>query len=234
MKNTATLPDDREPRTVLATDIGGTHSRFALFRVTPPADGVSPCAVQMLRRVTFRTAEHNNTGELFARLFKDGSEPALLTRAKNGRTAEGLAAATLAIPAATKGRSPFRAPTPGECCPCANIDWPICWSEAYEVLGIDTIHMINDFTAQGFACAALPESLEAEPVRSGTPYEASPLSLFGAGTGFEQCLILPGPAPVIFPAEGGHNLFPFEPSPLRILQPPRRYAFSHALFCLKQ
>lgn len=205
MKNTMPPRRPFEPATVLASDIGGTHSRFALFRITAPEGGTARCTVRLLRRVTFRTAEHRNTRELFSRLFEDGADPALLSRNEAGP-----AAATLAIPAATKGRDPFTEPDREECCPCANIGWPICWQEAHAVLGITNIHMINDFTAQGFACAALPESLDAGEIRPGQADRESPLALVGAGTGLGQCLIVPGPDPVVFPSEGGHGIFPFE------------------------
>jgi glucokinase len=187
---------------ILAADIGGTHSRFALFHLHPGEGGILSLALE--RRVVFRTHEHKNATELLSRLRHDADEPALL-----GPDAPPLLAAVLAIPAPTGGKDPFAAPDRDECCPCPNIPWPIRWAEAKAALGTDALRLTNDFAAQGFACGALPQALDALAVLPGTPVPGAPVALMGAGTGFGQCLILPGPSPAVFPSEGGHSLFPF-------------------------
>ena len=190
---------------VLVADIGGTHGRFALFRLAPASAGSgAPLALSLTRRVVFRTREQRTTTELLSRLYKDGEEAALL-----GTGAPSPAAAVLAIPAPTKGKDPLAEPDRDECCPCPNISWPICWSEAAAVLGLANIHLVNDFVAQGYACGALPEALDPAPVFPGDAVPGAPIALMGAGTGFGQCLIRPGKMPAVDPSEGGHSLFPF-------------------------
>jgi glucokinase len=207
---------------LLAADIGGTHSRFALFRLEAAPAGTSLSMVQGSKLI-LKTAASKSFKELLACLRED--------RTPGGFTLLGdytPAAACLAVPAQTAGKKQsavLRAP---------NIVWPLRAADFFSISKIPC-SLINDFAAQGLA-GLFPEILDLRPVLAGSAREEFPLAMLGAGTGLGKAVILPpeqgmeageekaaedGPGALFIPggrvgrgrvlsSEGGHGVFPFK------------------------
>lgn len=216
---------------ILVADIGGTNSRFAIFRIC--IFGLHERGSVCERRGRGWQKEDDGYIEKtsFAMLSlerstilptqKAGSFPGLIRVLSTVRGEDGgcflpsspepqpLAGAVLAVPAPAVGVDPAVAPAHDEVCRCPNISWPISWTEAWAALGVSRLHLINDFVAQGFACAAFEQTLNLDSIVKGKSRAESPLALIGAGTGLGQCLILSNGHCRVLPSEGGHSLFPF-------------------------
>lgn len=209
---------------ILAADIGGTHSRFALF-LTPDASGAGPGDGPPL----ILAQECWLAGSAYA-AFPEALH-ALLLRGKNG-----------APPLLDRDAPPDIAviapagPVQEDICRMPNLPWIVRGQDVREILGIACVHLINDFVAQAHACL-LPETVEATRVLEGTPRQGAPVAVMGAGTGFGQALLLNAPvcgketgsgAPCagnageppdarlgrlrcvrVLPSEGGHTEVPF-------------------------
>ena len=200
---------------LLAADIGGTNSRFALFALQDPpatlpdlqrdADGPCPARtrkdaggaaphLELVREQWLPTASYNNFTELARDLRLPDGSPFV---------PPGTQSASLGI------AGPVR---DGRCTP-PNISWAIDAEEATATLGIPAVLLVNDFVAQGHACllAALNErtraALDIAQVHAGKN-SAAPLALVGAGSGCGKALVLPE-ARMVLPSEGGHGEFPF-------------------------
>ncbi|MCC5866281.1 MAG: glucokinase [Wenzhouxiangella sp.] len=97
-------------------------------------------------------------------------------------------------------------PVRGDDIRLTNLPWSFKRGELAEALGLEQVHLLNDFGATARAVAVLEkseyESLSG-PVR--TPL-AAPISVIGAGTGFGMALLLDCPAHRwrVVETEGGH------------------------------
>jgi glucokinase len=177
---------------LLAADIGGTNSRFALFasHSAPPA----PPNLEALRELWLPTARYGSFAELARALRLPDGSPFV---------PPGTRLASLGI------AGPVR---DGGCAP-PNIPWAVQADEAAAALGIPLVLLVNDFVAQGHACllAALNEearaALDIAHVHAGKSGPA-PLALVGAGSGCGKALVLPE-ARRVLPSEGGHGDFAF-------------------------
>ncbi len=185
------------PSLLLAADIGGTRSRFALFRRGP---GHVP-RLELKGKIAFATAEQRGFAELLGRL-RDFVPPGV------SRACFGVAG-----------------PAEDGFCRAPNIAWEIRAEEAADILGIPEVLLVNDFVAQGHACllaltdGRVREALEITQIYDGflNPQVkavarpiAPPIALVGAGTGLGKALLLPQ-AGLALPSEGGHAEFPFRP-----------------------
>ncbi len=188
---------------LLAADIGGTHSRFALFRLVRHQDRAH---LRLEKSIVFQTKAYAGITEVVAELERTDKGKAFLPPSGSP---ERPVAAVLAIPGPAAVSSPSESADREEEVQLPNVRWPISWREAASALGIPTVRLINDFVAQGFACAAVPEILETEEIIPGVSREGAPIALVGAGTGLGQCLIFPWSVPFIQPSEGGHTPYPF-------------------------
>ena len=189
-------------KTLLAADIGGTHSRFALFSLDLSARAPLE-SLKLLRNVKFATQSAVNTSDMM-RLLADtglfsptGSEPVRVD------------AAVFAIPGPTSLADVSLPPIQNEVCLCPNIEWPMESEAVSGFLGSVPVRLINDFVANGFACSLLPAVAEAVPVLPGTARPEFPQAVVGGGTGLGHCLILPGERGAVLGSEGGHTVFPF-------------------------
>lgn len=173
-------------RFLLAADIGGTNSRFALFRLeeekcfgTPPYNpsGVW-LSLQPQSKVSLPTAAYSSFTQLLESLQG--------LKAPGGFSLLGdfeIAALSLAVPGAAHGQGEdqvWHAP---------NIAWPILASDARRVGGVPAA-LLNDFAAQGLACL-VPEALGLKAVLPGLANPAAPTVIIGAGTGLGKAIILP-------------------------------------------
>ena len=199
------MPDTQ--KTILAADIGGTHSRFALFRMT--LDVPAPLAtLHLVRRARFFTSDSVDSAHMMRILADTAGDDGGFFLPSSPESVQ-VDAAIFGIPGPTAVANLAAPPLLDEVCHCPNIDWPLEATPVSAALGGVPVRFINDFVANGFACAILPDSINAVPVLLGDDRPQFPQAVIGAGTGLGHCLALPGPRPVVVGAEAGHNLFPF-------------------------
>lgn len=203
---------------LLSADIGGTHSRFALFAfdaATPSSPASAPAStLTLLRERRFATAEQTSFTELLGRLQSSGRSPFM---------PPDVALAVLGV----------AGPVENGVCRPPNIAWEIRAEDAAGALGIPKVALVNDFVAQGHAClsalrhARVRRALEIREISLGAPPEKAasraPIALVGAGSGCGKALLLPESGNVL-PSEGGHAEFPFrsEDAPLAAFLRERR------------
>lgn len=190
-------------KTLLAADIGGTHSRFALFSLDLSVQDPSK-SLALLRSVRFGTQTATSTESLMRILADTG-----LFSATCSSDAVRVDAAVFAIPGPTSLADVSSPPMKGEVCYCPNIEWRMESAVISAALGGIPVRLINDFVANGFACALLSEIVDAVSVLPGEAGPEFPRAVVGGGTGLGHCLILPGEKPAVMGAEGGHAVFPF-------------------------
>ena len=196
---------------ILAADIGATHCRFALFSSGSEATGTA--LLRLEGELWFTGAEHATFRDVLVALLAH-KESLYAPLASCSGIAVDIAVLAPAGPV-QEGR-----------CVMSNLDWIIDAGEARQVLGLDTVLLINDFAAQAYACC-LPESVDAVAVFPGTAQAGFPMGVIGAGTGLGKSLILDSPSAPndsgpgasrgirrpfrarILPSEGGHEEFPF-------------------------
>jgi glucokinase len=170
---------------LIAADIGGTHSRFGIFR-TNGNGGLSLDKVRWLN-----TADYTSFGGLVEGLRRSDfplapEEAAIVVIAIAGPVEDG-----------TKSSPPF-------------ISWSIDLTSAQQEFGFRRSALINDFVAQAFACLS-PAGESAEPVAPGEAVKGPPTAVIGAGTGLGKAVILSDGKGrhTALPSEGGHANFPF-------------------------
>ncbi len=172
-------------KTLIAADIGGTHSRFGIFHVKGDG-GLSLTKVHWLN-----TADYESFGGLVEGL-RAGGFPIAPEDAD-------IVVIAIAGPVEKGARSspPF-------------ISWSIDISNAKEDFGFRRAALINDFVAQAFACLS-PAGAAAELIVGGEPVKGAAAAVIGAGTGLGKAVVLPGGkgGHRAMPSEGGHANFPF-------------------------
>lgn len=173
---------------VLAADIGGTHTRVALFEVR---DG-RPAPDPVLEHVA-DSGEHDGPVAP-VREFLDGldDEPA---------------AACLAL----------ACPVTGEVCRFPNLGWEVDLGRLRREIGLDPTVVINDFDAVGHGVLLLgPDDLT--ELQAGEPEEGGALALIGPGTGLGHgFLTRAGEGYRVHASEGGHGDFaPSDPKEWRL------------------
>ena len=177
---------------LLAADIGGTNSRFAIFALHD-ASAALP-ALELVREQWFSTARYGTFEELARDLRLPDGSPFVPPETR-------LASLGIAGPVRD-----------GRCEP-PNISWGVDTDEAAAALGIPAVLLVNDFVAQGYACllAALNTrtraALDIAELHAGKRNMA-PFALVGAGSGCGKALVLPE-ARRVLPSEGGHGEFSF-------------------------
>ena len=200
------MHSEKQPRTILAADIGGTHSRFGLFSldVTVPPE----TRLTLVREVRFATTDSRDTAEMMHTLASLPGDDGGFFTPKSPAPVR-VDSAVFGIPGPTAVANPAFAPPPDEVCHCPNIAWPLEAASVTAALDGTPVRFINDFVANGFACALLPHLIDAVTVLEGTGRPHFPRAVVGAGTGLGHCLVLPGNPPAAIGAEAGHALFAF-------------------------
>ncbi len=181
---------------VLVADIGGTNSRFALFRLERRDAELEP---HLEAERLLATQSHPSFASLTAALMHprplyDPARPPAL--------------AALAVPGPVDG---------GVFCAPPNIPWTIRADKAH-LPGIERIALCNDFEAQARAVfwgRRRPADVDLITVLPGEGKPGTPTAVIGAGTGLGKALLLeparPGEGPRVLPGEGGHAEVPFTP-----------------------
>ncbi len=172
-------------KNILASDIGGTSSRFAHFK----ADGEGALSIEGL--TILPTKESPSFAALLETLR--GSEFTLMP--------EDADSVCIAIAGPVRGT--YSDPP--------NIAWDVDLS-APASLGLKHAVMINDFVAQAYACVS-SVGREAKVVLGGEPDPMGAVAVLGPGTGFGKAALLPDASGGFHPmaSEGGHAAFPFAP-----------------------
>lgn len=170
---------------ILTADIGGTSSRFAHFT------GDSPESLTMRDSVWLETAKSTSFGDLLDMLGGSGFKPLppdadMVSLALAGPVVGGL-----------KSYPP-------------NISWDLDLSNAKHDYGFERFALINDFTAQAYACRS-PAVADAAVILPGRVDENAVVSVIGAGTGLGKAALVPDGRGgyIALPTEGGHEVFPF-------------------------
>jgi len=88
-----------------------------------------------------------------------------------------------------------------------NLTWDLDGDRLAHALHLESVELINDFAAVGYGVLGL-EDQDVYILQAGTPDEAAPIAIIGAGTGLGQgFLVKQGQKFRVFPSEGGHADF---------------------------
>ena len=162
----------------LVADIGGTNARFAIARV----DRRRGISLARVRR--FKNADFDEPSEA-ARIYLEGFDGEPPTR--------GCVAVAAHV-------------TSGEV-RLTNSHWVLRPDELAQVLGLETLTVVNDFAAQARGAPLAPDSDRA-PIHESPPDPRAPCAVLGPGTGLGLGLLVPHDAgPLVVPTEGGHAGF---------------------------
>jgi glucokinase len=172
-------------KSILAADIGGTNSRFAMFR-KPDGAPLSLVASRWLP-----TKDADSFAELLAQLA-NGDFP--LTPETADVTVIGAA-------------GPVQQ---GTYCNPPNIAWDINLARPQDRAGAPRMKLINDFVAQAYACRS-PIGQAARAILPGEPMTDGTIGVLGAGTALGKAILVSpeDAATRALPSEGGHGYFPF-------------------------
>jgi glucokinase len=170
---------------IFAADIGGTHSRFALFSSTDGGELASTASRWL------PTAEAGSLDELLQQLMGDAFP----------QPPEKCDIAVFAVAGPVRGR---RSKPP-------NIPWAVDLAETNRGRGIERSLLVNDFVAQAFACRSAIGAAARQILPGKIDREAALIAI-GAGTGLGQAALVKDRAGryLAVPSEGGHGSFPFE------------------------
>ena len=167
---------------ILASDIGGTNSRFALFE-TRGRD------LEMVDSIWLETHGASSFPKLMDQLWES----------EFSASPGDFEVAVLAPAGAIYG---------GVTCPdLPNAPWGI---DVRDVdFGTDTVCLINDFCAQAYACRTKAVA-GARDIQPGQGVDRESIGVIGAGTGLGySALVWAGNRWSALPSEGGHMGFPF-------------------------
>jgi glucokinase len=166
--------------TVLSADVGGTHTRLALYRW---GDMRAP---------------------LFLRVYGSAQFPGLMDVVTRF-----LDEARSSVPQARLVAAGFgvAGPADGATVKLTNLPWVVRRDEISRSLRLDRVVFVNDFAAVCRAVPSLaPEHLHA--IGAGAIEEGRPKVVLGAGTGLGiGFLFQNGPSYLVVPSEGGHTEF---------------------------
>jgi glucokinase len=169
---------------ILAADIGGTNSRFALFE----ARGTDPSELRMAATTWLETTEAHSLDDLLTSLREADAD----------MRPEEADAMVLAVAGAVQ-RGVYANPP--------NIDFEVDVTDPSSI-GCP-VTLINDFAAQGYAVRT-PAVDDASPVKPGQAQQGAAVGVIGAGTGLGHCALVetPGGRHKAVPSEMGHAGFP--------------------------
>lgn len=169
---------------ILAADIGGTNSRFAIFELGDKKNLV------MKGKIWLKTKEANSFEQLLSQL-KDSDFKKLIDK---------IDITVIAVAGPVKDNLYSSPPY---------ISWDVDLTKAIDKELLKNAYLINDFLAQGYATIS-PVGKKAIVVISGTASPLSPIGVIGAGTALGKAILVPvSKGYEAIPSEGGHSYFPF-------------------------
>jgi glucokinase len=186
---------------LLAGDVGGTNSRFALYEASPKV-----AATPLFER-TYPSTSHGTLDDI-ADAFLAAASTALDGRVDRGK---GVSAACVAI----------AGPVENNISRATNLPWVVDGRSLAARLGIERVLIVNDFHAAALGVTAIgPEWLAA--LGGPAPIPRGPIAVLGAGTGLGAAFLLwsaSGNRYEVVPSEGGHVDFaPRTPLEVGLLQ----------------
>ncbi len=159
----------------LAADVGGTHVRVA--RVQASGDDAHP--VQVLDYRKYRNADHAGLSAILADFLAEGPRPSHCVVATAGYAREDGTVIT------------------------ANVPWPLSARQIEADLGLQRVHIVNDFEAVAYAAAQVDASGVLHLCGPETA-PRGPTLVVGPGTGLGAALWIPtGNGPVVLATEAG-------------------------------
>ncbi|MFT7773145.1 glucokinase [Roseateles sp.] len=171
------MPRFDSPR--LLADIGGTYARFALE--IGPGEFTQMASLRCADHADFHAAVHAYLGGLS---WQEGG-------------AQQIAHAAIAI----------ANPVEGDRVRMTNYHWQFSIDEMRQRLGLDTLVVVNDFTALAMALPRLAD-VDVRQVGAGQARRPSVIGLLGAGTGLGVSGLIPaGEGWIALGTEGGHVNF---------------------------
>ena len=167
--------------TLLAADIGGTQSRFALFQADPGG------FLRLRKSLILDTGQARSFGHLLQQLFR--KDPEFSPDAWEG--------AVFAVPGPVEDQRRAH---------LANIPWAV---DITPLESRCQVCLINDIAAQAFACRHRGGS-GAAIVQPGLERRSEVVAVIGAGTGLGCGAVATDREgrPVAVPSEAGHTVFP--------------------------
>lgn len=179
---------------VLAADVGGTNSRFKLYRVdaSDPIELQTTAPGELVFENKYANFDHRNFQEIVEKFLDDAKSHA----DEHSQQIKTPVVACLALAGVvTENR-----------CRLTNLDWLVCGSELGAAFGIKRVELINDFVAQGYGTLTLGED-EVTALTDAKPRLGAPIGVLGAGTGLGECFLTMGHGGVYgcHPSEGGHK-----------------------------
>jgi glucokinase len=186
---------------VLAGDIGGTNSRFALYEAPPGA------APRPLFERTYPSGSHHSLDDIADQFLLDA---AVKLEGRVGR-GKGIRAACVAI----------AGPVENNICKATNLPWTVDGRSLATRLGIDRVRLVNDFHAAALGVTSVGSDALA-PLGGSPPQRRGPIVVLGAGTGLGAAFLLWSAgdnAYQVVPSEAGHMDFaPRSPLEVGLLQ----------------
>ncbi|KHL56274.1 glucokinase [Xanthomonas cannabis pv. cannabis] len=166
------------PDTFVAADVGGTHVRLAL--VCESADAGKPVTVLDYRK--YRCADYPGLADIMSAFFAElGCAPVQRgVIASAGYALEDGSVIT------------------------ANLPWVLAPEQIRRQLGMQVLHLVNDFEAVAYAANYMTGSqvMQLSGPAQGAP---GPALVLGPGTGLGAAVWIPnGAHPVVLPTEAGH------------------------------
>ncbi len=146
----------------LVADIGGTNARFGL--VTDVDHDHHNYVIE--QQQTYPSADFPGVEQAVAQYLSD-----IDTKIKN---------ACLAVAGPVTGRR-FR---------LTNLKWDVDIDAAQKALGLDSLHLKNDFSAYAYAIPYLDQTVF-RTIRAGKPVAKTPMAVLGPGTGFGAAILVP-------------------------------------------
>eukprot|EP00041_Stephanoeca_diplocostata_P029271 m.860603 g.860603 ORF g.860603 m.860603 type:complete len:414 (-) comp23529_c0_seq12:3989-5230(-) len=204
--------EESAPPVLLAGDIGGTNSRFALFEA--PIEHL----------------EDNQNGKIasqtciFHKNFKNEKFGTFMDVLREFLH-ETMTHAHLQSVRILVGCLAVAGPVKDDAVTFTNLGWFICGREIELEFGIERVRLINDFAAVGYGLLTL-EPNQVEVLQEGINAVNAPIACLGAGTGLGEVFLCHPPDGVgryeAYPSEGGHKEYPprneLEAELLRFLQ----------------
>lgn len=168
-------------RFLLAADIGGTFSRFALFRLEKNAADGSDFDLSLVSdsKLKLSTRAASSFVDLLERLAEEKTPGGYTLLPSGPRPGYEIIGAAMAVPG----------PVEHGHCRAANIPWELDKRDIEAVFGVPG-GLVNDFAAQALA-GLFPEILGRHCILSGEAKSHAPVALLGAGTGLGHALLLP-------------------------------------------
>ena len=170
---------------LLVADIGGTNARFGLVEYDPAKNQASgKVNYTAQQQITLKCADYPDMASMIkACCVELGiNMPAHACLAIAGPIEHGQAAMT-------------------------NLSWKFSIASLRDQLGMQTLHVINDFASLAYAVPFLAED-ELVTLYSAKPNPDAPIVVMGPGTGFGMAGLIPQHGNwAIIPTEGGHASF---------------------------